>query len=273
MKVGPDLTWNGGYRDAFVAKLEASGRDPRLLRLHRRRGQRQRPGIAVDGAGNAYVSADRLIRGDIPRDGKGRTSPRTASADAFVAKVNPAGTDLVYCGYVGENTRRSRARGSPSTAMGSYIAGTTFSRGPSFPVLVGPDLTANGAYPNDEEAFVAKLSAFSIPAPSASSISPAGITAGDPALTVSVGGTAFESGAVVMWDGRDLPTTFVSAGELSAEVGADLLLADGIVSVAVRNPNGGVSNTVVFTVNNPAPALTLLSPVQTTVGGSRFVLT
>ena len=40
--VGPDLTFNGGFDDAFVAKVKADGTRPRLLRLHRRRGRRRR---------------------------------------------------------------------------------------------------------------------------------------------------------------------------------------------------------------------------------------
>ena len=104
-------------------------------------------------------------------------------------------------------------------------------------------------------------------------VSPSSCTAGDAALSVAVAGEDFEPGAVVMWDGRDLPTTFLNDRALTAEVGADDLAGAGIAAVTVRNPNGGVSNAMEFTVNNPVPTLTSLSPTQTTVGGSWFVLT
>lgn len=273
VKVGPDLSWNGGYRDAFAAKVNPDGS---LAYCGYIGGEDNDSGlaVAVDGAGAAYVTGTTGSPETTFPVREGPDMTWNGSADDFVAKVNPAGTGLVYCGYLGGDTDEEPSAGIAVDGAGNaYIAGTTFSRDPSFPVLVGPDLTANGAYPSDEEAFVAKLSAFEIAAATTSSISPAGATVGDPPLTVSIGGAGFESGSVAMGDGRDLPTTFVSAAELSAEVGADLLLIDGIVSVAVRNPNGGVSNTVAFTVNNPMPVLTSLSPVQATVGGSRFVLT
>jgi hypothetical protein len=185
--------------------------------------------------------------------------------------VNPDGT-LAYCGYIG-GEGNDRGMGIAVDGAGNaYIAGTTFSREPTFPALVGPDVTANGAWPNDEEAFVAKISAFDIPAPAAGSVSPASATAGDPPLAMSIGGTGFERGAVVMWDGRDLPTTFLSGQELRAEVGADVLQIVGIVAVTVRNPNGGVSNAVPFTVNNALPVLTSISPAQAVVGSSWFNL-
>ena len=59
-------------------------------------------GIAVDAAGNAYVTGN--------TDSTEATFPVTVGpdltyqrrhGDAFVAKVNAAGTALVYCGYIG----------------------------------------------------------------------------------------------------------------------------------------------------------------------------
>jgi hypothetical protein len=273
LKVGPDLSWNGGYRDAFVARLNPDG----TLGYCGHIGGEDNDsglGIAVDGAGNAYVIGTTASPETTFPVREGPDVTWNGSADDFVAKVNPAGTGLVYCGYVGGNKSEEPSAGIAVDGEGNaYIAGTTFSRDPSFPVLVGPDLTANGAWPNDEEAFVAKLSAFDIPAASTSSVSPASATAGDPALAVSVGGTDFEPGSVVMWDGSDLPTTFLSDQGLRAEVGADILQIVGIVAVTVRNPNGGVSNAVLFTVNNTPPVLTSLSPASAVIGSSGFNLT
>ena len=50
----PDLQRR--LNDAFVAKVKADGHGPRLCRLHRRHDARQGFGIAVDGAGDAYVT-------------------------------------------------------------------------------------------------------------------------------------------------------------------------------------------------------------------------
>ena len=88
--------------DAFVTKLSADRREPRLLHLPRaeaaattgcghrrgRRGQRLRDG------------ADRVARTSRPRPAPS-TPPSTAAHDAFVAKLDPTGSSLVYSTYLG----------------------------------------------------------------------------------------------------------------------------------------------------------------------------
>ena len=54
---GPDLTYNGSDGDAFVAKVNAAGTRPGLLpATSAARDDDWGYGIAVDGAGNAYVT-------------------------------------------------------------------------------------------------------------------------------------------------------------------------------------------------------------------------
>ncbi|MBI3358541.1 MAG: SBBP repeat-containing protein [Nitrospirae bacterium] len=55
--VGPDLTHNGD-RDAFVAKVNASGTALLYAGFIGGSGDEFAPGIAVDGAGNAYVTGN-----------------------------------------------------------------------------------------------------------------------------------------------------------------------------------------------------------------------
>jgi Ca2+-binding RTX toxin-like protein len=73
--------------------------------------------------------------------------------DAFVAKLKPDGTGLVYAGYIGGDSY-DVAQGVAVDAAGSaYVTGTTASSETTFPVTVGPDLTHNGSF----DAFTAKL--------------------------------------------------------------------------------------------------------------------
>ena len=106
-----------------------------------------------------------------------------------------------------------------------------------------------------------------------SSISPSGATAGGPTFTLTVNGADFVNGAVVTWDGGDLATTFVSAAQLTAVVPAANLATGKTVQVAVRNPDGGLSNPLGFSITNPAPTLTSLSPSHASAGGSAITLT
>ena len=272
VRVGPDLTWNGGYSDAFVAKVSADG--TALVYCGYIGGDANERGnaIAVDDWGNAYIAGE--------SDSPEATFPVRVGpdltwngwTDAFVAKVNAVGTALVYCGYVGGEDN-DRGRGIAVDGSGNaYMTGDTFSPETTFPVTVGPDLTFNcPAF--DDDGFVAKISAYDIQGPTLASVSPSSATVGDQALTMSLSGGDFEDGSVVMWDGSDRPTVFMNDGELSAEIGAADLETGKIIAVTVRNPNGGVSNAAEFTVNNPLPLLTSLSPPQATVGGSWFTLT
>ena len=77
----------------------------------------------------------------------------------FVAKVNPAGTALVYAGFLG-GVGDDQGKGIailPGCALNceAYVAGETNSTEASFPVTVGPDLTHNGGI----DGFVARVNA------------------------------------------------------------------------------------------------------------------
>ncbi len=115
-------------------------------------------GIAVDSAGNAYVTG---------RTGSTEaTFPVTVGPDltfnggfedAFVAKVNPSGTALLYAGYIGGSHSENRSKGGDiavDSAGNAYVTGTTdSSESDFFPVMVGPDLDLPMAAPT----YVAKV--------------------------------------------------------------------------------------------------------------------
>ena len=117
------------------------------------------------------------------------------------------------------------------------------------------------------------------PVPVVSSISPASVTAGDPAFTLTITGTNFISGSVINWNGTALATTFISATQLTASVSVTLVAVAGTANITVFNPTpgGGTSNVSVFTISsvstNPVPAITSLSPASVTAGAPVFTLT
>ncbi len=104
---------------------------------------------------------------------------------------------------------------------------------------------------------------------------PSSKIAGDLAFTLVVAGTNFVSTSVVQWNGSARPTTFFSSATLTAAITAADIANAGTASVAVTNPppGGGTSNSVKFTINNPAPAETSLIPSSETAGDSAFTLT
>jgi hypothetical protein len=75
-----------------------------------------------------------------------------------------------------------------------------------------------------------------------------------------VNGTGFVSGSVVQWNGKDRPTTFVSASQLQAAISESDISAPGAAEVAVYNPTGQISNALAFTVT-AAPCVGSAEPL------------
>jgi hypothetical protein len=154
--VGPDLTHNGGVYDAFVAKVNAAGTALVYCGYIGGKGNDQGFGIAVDSAGNAYVTGHTTSSEASFPVTVGPDLTFNGVLDAFVAKVKPAGTALVYAGFIGGSADDRGTSIAVDSAGNAYVTGYTSSDQASFPVLVGPDLTYNGgAY----DAFVAKVNA------------------------------------------------------------------------------------------------------------------
>ncbi|MEP7342740.1 MAG: IPT/TIG domain-containing protein [Acidobacteriota bacterium] len=113
------------------------------------------------------------------------------------------------------------------------------------------------------------------PVPTVTSISPLVAIAGGAAFTLTVNGTNFINGSSVQWNGSLRTTSFVSATQLTATIpGTDIATA-GTANVTVSNPapGGGVSASILFTINNPIPTISSLSPNSVTAGGAAFTLT
>jgi beta-propeller repeat-containing protein len=162
--VGPDLTFNGNT-DCFVAKVNAAGTGldycGYLGGYEIDRGY----GIAVDAAGCAYVTGTTGSE-DVSHSPPGTPFPTTVGpdvtynggGDVFVAKLNPAGTHWLYCGYIG-GTAWDVANGIAVDEKGcAYVVGNTWSDENTFPVLFGPGRTLWRGHEGD--GFVAKVNAM-----------------------------------------------------------------------------------------------------------------
>ena len=115
------------------------------------------------------------------------------------------------------------------------------------------------------------------PAPFINALSPSAAAIGGPDFTLTVDGSGFVPGSQVRWNGEPRPTTYLSAGQLTAQIGAADIAAAQTASVTVFNPlpGGGVSPPFSFAVQapNPLPDVTGLSPAQAMVGDGAFGLT
>ncbi len=111
--------------------------------------------------------------------------------------------------------------------------------------------------------------------PVVTTISPTTRTAGSGGFTLTVNGDKFVPTSKVQWFGADRPTTFVNANELRATISSsDVAFAQMLkVRVVTPAPGGGTSNEVDFTITNPAPTTTSISPTNRAAGSTAFTLT
>jgi hypothetical protein len=142
--VGPDLTYNGGSLDGFVAELSTTGATVYCGYVGGS-GDEEVTAVAVNGAGNLFFSGTTgSTEASFPVTVGPDLTFNGATFDAFVAKLNAAGTAYVYCGYIG-GTGDDNARDMDIDASGRVlVTGHTNSTETSFPVWQGPDLTYNG---------------------------------------------------------------------------------------------------------------------------------
>ena len=151
--VGPDLTYNGGSHDAFVAKIASDGSARMYTGFIGGDKDDADHTVAVDSSGAAYVvgftkSMDSTFSTlDFPQG-----ASFGGSGDGFIAKVLPSGQGLAYAGFVGGTGADITLSVSVDPNGNAYVGGATASR--DFPVTVGPDLAYNGG---EEDAYVAKI--------------------------------------------------------------------------------------------------------------------
>jgi uncharacterized protein (TIGR03437 family) len=163
--------------DAFVAKLNPSG--TQLIYSTYLGGSMDDAGaaIAIDAAGNAYVAGTTLSTnfpvtagviqpkfrgrgGEPPRPSCGNV-PGIDSGDAFVAKLNPAGTQLVFATYLGGSLDDAAFAIALDSFGGVYVAGATLSS--DFPTTAGVlqkvyrGVDVQNEFLHYGDAFVAKL--------------------------------------------------------------------------------------------------------------------
>ncbi|MEV0401817.1 SBBP repeat-containing protein, partial [Actinoallomurus sp. NPDC050550] len=94
-------TYGGGTFDAFVTKLNPTGTGLAYSTYLGGTRTDQGPGIAVDGTGNAYVTGATNSVNFPVTAGAFQTTYGGGTFDAFVTKLNPTGTALVYSTYLG----------------------------------------------------------------------------------------------------------------------------------------------------------------------------
>ena len=115
------------------------------------------------------------------------------------------------------------------------------------------------------------------PVPVFAGMSPSTALAGSAALTITITGTNFINGSVVLWNGVSLTTTYISPTILTVVIPAANMATAGNAAVTVfsASPGGGTSSALTFTItaNNPLPILNTLLPNNADAGSGSFTMT
>ena len=153
--------------DAFVARFDASGTNLIYATYLGGSGNDGALGLAVDAAGNAYVtgftdSTNFPTANALYRHINSLFNPHTKTypVDAFVTELNPAGTGLVYSTYLGGESMDAAYGIALDDAGDAFVTGYTYST--NFPVTPNA-FQPHPACPNtvyiNANAFVAEISA------------------------------------------------------------------------------------------------------------------
>ncbi|MBP2657446.1 MAG: hypothetical protein H6Q69_478 [Firmicutes bacterium] len=145
---GAFQTSPNGVEDGFVTKLNPTGS---ALVYSTYLGGGYGNGIAVDTSGNAYVTGT-TGSADFPITLSAFQTSLNGESDAFITKLNPAGSALLYSTYLGGSSSDISVGIAVDTSSNAYVTGTTDST--DFPTTPGAFQTSlNGP----RNAFVAKL--------------------------------------------------------------------------------------------------------------------
>lgn len=109
------------------------------------------------------------------------------------------------------------------------------------------------------------VSAAANPVPFIEIVTPISMSPGMTGVTLTVKGTGFVPGSLVIWNGSPLSTTFVSTKELSAPLPDTFVAAAGVGSVSVISPApGGRRSNVIFVPIISAQVSTVFPSTPTT---------
>ncbi|HET8760889.1 MAG TPA: SBBP repeat-containing protein, partial [Nitrospiria bacterium] len=142
--------------DGFVAKVNAAGAALVYSTYLGGSGADTGNGIAVDASGNAYVAGE-TQSADFPTTSALQPTFGGGTSDAFVTKLNPVGSLIVYSSYLGGSGSDAGHGIAVGSAASAYVVGATQS--PNFPTVNAVQTTPGGL----TDAFVARFGTAGAP--------------------------------------------------------------------------------------------------------------
>ena len=250
------VQWNGApLTTTFVSATQLTAAVPASLTTS--------PGtvtIQVNFGGNSSQGVTFTINGPPT---VASLSPAAAAVGGSAFTLTVTGTGFLSGSAVNWNGTALTTKFVSATQLTASIATTLIASAAVATVTV----TSGGVISNGTQ--------FPInPPPAITGFSPATVPGTGAAFTLTVNGTGFASGATVEWNGTALPTTFVSATQLTVAVPANLAAGSGTAAIVVADPGGLTSIAVKLPITAVAPVVTangvvpIYSSVSTIQAGS-----
>jgi len=277
----------GGDNDIFVAKFLPGKADVAYVTYIGSPGSDEGFGLAVDAAGNAYVTGD-TDSDRYPITNDATQIRRNGNREALLSKLNPQGNALIFSTYLG-GTQNDIGYGVAVDPSGNaYVTGITSST--DFPVTQGAFQTQSGGNGNSD-AFFVKYQFATVTGPpvlnTGGVVNGASFAAGPvaPGSVISIFGSnliASAAGAAnvplptnlggvsAIINGSPAPIFYVGPNQINAQV--PYSVGPGTATLQVNAPNGTTS-TVQFQVAQAAPYINALNGRAIAVDASNNLIT
>jgi beta-propeller repeat-containing protein len=194
--------YGGGFSDGFVAKINAAG--TALLYSTYLGGSFDdfANGIAVDSSRNAYVTGYTSST-NFPGASSSSIQPNYGGgfSNGFVAKINAAGTALLYSTYLGGSSRDQGNGIAVDSSGNAYVTGQTYST--NFPGASSSMIQPSGGGNFNSDAFVAEINAAGTTLVYSTYLGGSDYDVGN-GIAVDSGGNAYVTGVTLS---SDFPTT------------------------------------------------------------------
>lgn len=176
------------------------------------------------------------------------TAGSTYSLTATVAPSSGTGAPSGNVVFTVGSTQQTVALNSSGVAVwtgaapatpGNLSASAAYQGSPQFGASTSATLTLTVAAPANA-------------LPALNGLSPAFVSAGGAAFTLTVSGSGFTSGSTLYWGSTAISTQVKSATQLTGQIPASAIASAGAVVLTVQNPSpgGGTSNTMQFEVDS-----------------------
>ena len=226
-------SWAGGQNDVFVLELNSTGNALVFSTLLGGNNNEYSVGLRLDSGGNIYVVGNTQSTNFPTTPGAYQTT-LAGGKDAFLTKLAPGGTSLVYSTYFGGNSGDDSNDITVDATGNAYIYGDTGSV--NFPSLNAfqPTYCGGTAMPTYGHGWLSKFS------PSGSLVYSTFVCGSQLGFDTVRGAAVDSSGDLIITGGTSSTTFPITSGAIQKTYAGTILSGGGDAFVMKLSPSGGL---------------------------------